>query len=625
MRQLVIATYLIMWCAPLRAQQKSLKYNTLNDSVAINKLDSVAIYSKGIADDHQLISQLLLTVNPSQTFAEALQKQSGIFVRSKGYGALSTPTYKGLGTMHIPIFINGVNVQSSSNGTMDLSLIDAIHFNKIQFSSQTYNVLGSQALGDAVSLESNRSQPMIDVNLSYGSLRECALSAKTQVSRDRFSYWLSVAGVNSDNKVSLSHYGIDSLLINTALRRMSAMQRIEYVLNSKSIIWSDLFYVSADREIPPAIGEYQLNRQQDLNVFHVTTYQYQFNNHSLLSVRNQVSREQIGFYQDLNQTNTLNTVHNVNTNASLKNRVSKFWLVEILGNHQRALYRSEGIREPASWNRTGGSYSIKRLGKKSLLNLTQGFVFWNNKLYTRANIQALLRFHPNRSFQIRVQKVYRLPVLNELFWYQPGRALGNPDLLAEQGYKLDLNFEHTGNKFRFRINPHVGFFDNWVQWGGFPEIIPVNVNRVTITGAIINSSFIHSLQGIKVLVQHNLHYVRSLYQLKDQQDTRHQKQLIFTPSWTSNFTISLTHKDYGIYSNTQFVGKNYFTSDNSTFLDPYLTVDFGGFYSFGQIRLGCSATNIFDQAYYTQPRTPLPGRVFRITLNYQLNFKHKKI
>jgi outer membrane receptor protein involved in Fe transport len=75
---------------------------------------------------------------------------------------------------------------------------------------------------------------------------------------------------------------------------------------------------------------------------------------------------------------------------------------------------------------------------------------------------------------------------------------------------------------------------------------------------------------------------------------------------------------WGIYGNLQYVGRNYVTSDNSSFIDPYYLMDLGGYYSHSKIRLGCSITNIMNTPYYTQPRTPLPGRIIKLTLNYIL-------
>jgi outer membrane receptor protein involved in Fe transport len=78
------------------------------------------------------------------------------------------------------------------------------------------------------------------------------------------------------------------------------------------------------------------------------------------------------------------------------------------------------------------------------------------------------------------------------------------------------------------------------------------------------------------------------------------------------------NENYGLFSNVQYVGKNFVTSDNSSFIDPYYLIDVGGYYSYSKIRLGCSITNIMNSPYYTQPRTPLPGRIIKLTLNYKI-------
>ena len=127
------------------------------DSIIIDVpvyLDSIEVgVSKQIAGK-KLISSTLLKANPNQNFAELLQKQSGIFIRSSGAGMLSTPSYKGLGTQQTPIVINGANMQSSMNGTMDLSLIDAAHFGRVSLNPAGQNATGAQNMGDAISLSS---------------------------------------------------------------------------------------------------------------------------------------------------------------------------------------------------------------------------------------------------------------------------------------------------------------------------------------------------------------------------------------------------------------------------------------------------------------------------------------
>lgn len=115
-----------------------------------------------------------------------------------------------------------------------------------------------------------------------------------------------------------------------------------------------------------------------------------------------------------------------------------------------------------------------------------------------------------------------------------------------------------------------------------------------------------------------MHYVRSVYRFDDKNTLRQNKQLIFTPRFTSNLTFSVIEENFGLFGNIQFVGKNYVATDNYSYIDAYYLVDIGGYYNHSKIRLGCSITNIMNTPYFTKPRTPLPGTTIKLTLNYQI-------
>ena len=252
------------------------------------------------------------------------------------------------------------------------------------------------------------------------------------------------------------------------------------------------------------------------------------------------------------------------------------------------------------------------------IKLIQGLVNWNDRWANSARLSAKIRINDNYLFEGDLQKVYRLPVLNELYWFQPGEAMGNLALKPEEGYKVDFRLAYSYKAFILQLNPHFGFFQNWIQWSGFPEISPENIHRINSSGAVLNASYTYSVNECQLLIRLNTHYVNSTYQFDDENDPRHHKQLLFTPRYTSNLTLSLVNGQWGIYGNLQYVGKNYVTSDNSSFIDPYFLIDLGGYYSRPKIRLGCSITNIMNSPYYTQPRTPLPGRIIKLTLNYKI-------
>ena len=601
----------------LMAQVNHADFSEVDDSSMVIGLDSVDIFSKSISPNEELIAQVFLKTNPFQTYAELLQKQSGVFIRSDGYGVLSTPSFKGLGTMQMPIIINGVNMQSSMNGTMDLSLIDAIHFKNAQFGSSDLRTLGSPSLGAGVAMDSDLSNEGIDINLSYSNLRELGLGAKYSFVKKRFKYALSTSFVNSQNRISLKPYELDSILSNTDIQRFSLIQNMAFDLTSKSSIQSMLYFLNADRGIPPSIGENNQNRQQDNNIVHLFTYRNKLNSNSSLKISNQLSHEKIQFFLSKNNIQTNSQVSNINTNISLMQKISHKTELLINVQNQRAYYSSDALINRVTWNRILASYELTKKFDKGSVKFVQGIVNWNNQWAMNAGLNGKILFNKFYSLKGELQKVYRLPVLNELYWYQPSEAIGNLALKPEEGYKLDFGLAYSDKKASIQINPHIGFFKNWIQWIGLPNS-PQNISQVLVTGAVLNASYSYPINGYKFIVRSNMHYVRSVYRFDDKNTLRQNKQLIFTPRFTSNLTFSVIEENFGLFGNIQFVGKNYVTRDNYSFIDAYYLVDIGGYYNHSKIRLGCSITNIMNTPYFTKPRTPLPGTTIKLTLNYQI-------
>jgi outer membrane cobalamin receptor len=618
MKSAFAALLLICLSTCLKAQDKSSATLSSGDTSKVVGLDSISVFSRGISRNDQLISQVFQKTNPMQTYADLLQKQSGVFVRSRGNAALSTPSFKGLGTMHLPILINGVNMQSSMNGTMDLSLIDAVHFSNTQFVTPNGQMLGSPSLGDGLALESDMNDRGFEMNLSYGSLEEMGLSGRYSLHRKRIKYVLSSAYVNSQNQISLLPYDMDSILSNADFRRLGLVQNVDFKLSARSSLHSMLYYLNADRGIPSAFLENHQNRQEDENLVHVLTFKTQLSSKSSLQISNQFSNESILFVQSNNNVRTSSDVLNLNTSLGYHKQLAESTAIQINIQHQSATYLSDALENKANWDRLFGSYELIRNFNRGNIKLVQGLVNWNDRRANSACLSAKIKINDNYLFEGDLQKVYRIPVLNELYWYQPGEAMGNLALKPEEGYKVDFRLAYSHKALNLQLNPHFGFFQNWIQWSGYPEISPENIHRVNISGAVLNASYTYPVNECQLVIRLNTHYVNSTYQFDDQNDPRHHKQLLFTPRYTSNLTLSLLNGQWGIYGNLQYVGRNYVTSDNSSFIDPYYLMDLGGYYSHSKIRLGCSITNIMNTPYYTQPRTPLPGRIIKLTLNYIL-------
>ena len=598
-----------------------LQAQTSSDTSAM--LDSIRISADRLLLNQRLFSEELLKVNPSQSFAELLQKQTGIFIKTSGVGSLNTPSYKGLGTMHIPINIDGANMQSSMNGTMDLSLIDAFHFSQSSFGDQDNQQLGQSNMGSSLQLITGKIKPQVEFNVSGNTQRGQSVGLKYGNLSKKWKYQASFFGNQSENNVSLASYiGEDSLLENNAFQKASLLQSVSYQSPQFGIWKNTIYFQVSERFIPPALQSSSDAKQSDRNFMMLNKYQKQLKRRWSVLAQNQLWKEEIRFQSEARNLSAQNQVWNVNSTVQVAKRFTKkLRVVGGLGN-EMATYTATNLEDDVNYNRLRAFYDATFRIKKSRFLLSQQLVMFDaNKFSHNASIEGVRGIGKYNQVLLRAQRVYRLPTLNELYWYEPGFASGNLQLNPEEGEKIDLVFSRDTEKLNFSINPFVGWYENLIAWQGFPEISPVNLQSVFIRGVELKTLLTYSVWKGRLAINTNIHYVKSTYNPSDEQDATFGKQLIYTPEITANLTVTYSTDKFGIYLNEQFVGENYVTSDNSNSLESYYLTEVGGYYRFNQLRCGISVSNLFNTAYFTIPNTPLPGRVININANYILKIK----
>ena len=92
----------------------------------------------------------------SSTIADLLNRESGLFIKSYGTGALATVSLRGSAAAHTAVYWNGFNLQSPMHGNADLSLIPAFLIDNINVQYGGNGPLGgSGSLGGAIHLKQN--------------------------------------------------------------------------------------------------------------------------------------------------------------------------------------------------------------------------------------------------------------------------------------------------------------------------------------------------------------------------------------------------------------------------------------------------------------------------------------
>ena len=88
--------------------------------------------------------------------SELLSKYSGLNVRSYGPSGLATASLRGTGSNHTAVFWEGINVQSSMNGSLDLTLVPTSFVDEVAVQyGGAGSLFGSGTLGGAIHLTSD--------------------------------------------------------------------------------------------------------------------------------------------------------------------------------------------------------------------------------------------------------------------------------------------------------------------------------------------------------------------------------------------------------------------------------------------------------------------------------------
>jgi iron complex outermembrane receptor protein len=243
-----------------------------------------------------------------------------------------------------------------------------------------------------------------------------------------------------------------------------------------------------------------------------------------------------------------------------------------------------------------------------------------------------VEYHPVRILKVgaNLSTFYRQPTLNELYWI-PG---GNRDLHPESGEGADAIVTVSREKENFRFSLSGSLFSrsvrNWILWvpgtGGNPS--PLNLQQVWSRGGETswNMDFFSGQWrlGLKV----NTSYVRStVVESEIANSGSVGRQLIYTPLYTANSNLSAGFRNSSIFCLVQYAGYRFTTTDNSSWLHPYVVISLRATQSLNFLRcrlvLFAAVNNLLDQEYAVLAGRPMPLRSIECGITIHINHQLK--
>lgn len=609
------------------------------DSVVILASRSSA-FSAGIKTVHYDSASLNRFSNSGLN--DLLAAESELFIKSYGPGSLATSSFRGAGGNHTAVVWNGISLISPTHGLTDLSLLPMLFVDEVSIQYGGSGTLwGSGNVGGAVLLNSKIPAGegwRFDLSSNAGSFGNYQEAVRVQHAGKKADFSLRGFVQGGKNDFPYTNYNLSSLPLlhqyNAAVFQWGIMPEFAFRPNEKNEINVHGWIQYMERQIPPAMTQGATAAQQNDGNIRITANWNHYRDRSKFVFRTALLNDIIDYSDSLINLYSESRAWTLIAEGESTFRLFKGHLLQtgLINTFSKAY--SETYPEGKEQNRTAvfanfaGEVLHERLHYS--IGIREELV---DGEFTPVIPSAGINFQFFNWFDLRLNgtRSYRLPTFNDLYW-APG---GNPDLLPELGWSSDAGMSFHFKFYKWTLESDAGVFyrrmENWILWlptaGGYWS--PENVQEVLSRGIETAHSLGRNFGNWKLSCSVRSSYVISTNEkAASASDASLGKQLIYVPYNKTTASLMLQYKSWSIYSNYSFNGFRYTSSDNSEFLPGYnlysARLSWQHKFKTNTVKAFAEANNIFDQPYEVIASRPMPGRNFRMGIQFSFTCKTKK-
>ena len=599
--------------------------------VTTTKLNSAMVGKK-----IQTVDSTTLQLFKNQSLADLLSSSTPVFIKNYGPGALATTSFRGGNASQTAILWNGLNIQNSMLGQVDLSSISNNLFNQIDIEYGGSSALwGSGAMGGAIHLNNQHQfNKGFSTKLNYmiGEVGSKTMTSDIIYSSSKYSFSLKAFGLV--NKNQFSYFNKDSNKIlkyqHANYDQVSALPEFKFYLSPFQSLTASAWLTKANRNFPNTNSSLQnkITQKDESNRVNVN-WNYSKSNFTS-NFKTAYFLENLNYTDSIAKINSRSKMNTIIMESDNYYRWHKDQTLNVGSNFT--------INKAASNNYTGtkeldriafiagnkGSYFAGKL----ILNTTLRIEHSNTNLNPFTYNAGIDYFATNSlTLKLSAGKVYRLPTLNDLYWY-PG---GNINLKPEQGYTADgtIEFAKTIDHFSFNIQASAfnKLINNWILWlPGNTSSSPMNIQEVWSRGTESSTQLTYTNEKFYAQLKFISGYVLSTIKKSDlENDNTTNRQLIYTPRYNFNAIITIAYNKLILSYFHNYIGYRFTSSDNSTWLDPYHYSTLRLMYSYKIMNMNfgvfSNINNILNNQFEVMTNRPMPLRNIEIGIN--LNYSKK--
>lgn len=523
------------------------------------------------------------------------------------YGSLAglkTVSFRGFGSAHTNIYIDGIKVNNVQAGQADLGFlpIEAISHavvnyaqNSIDFRTERTWIYGNEKkIGGKVGMKVGSFGTFIPyVRLDYRTPKDYLISLNSSYTYSEGDFAYSDTNKRENNDIKAFKCGLDLF---------------KDIKNGD--FHSKAYVHSSERGIPGSLAWPSTDRQKDLNAFLQANLKKRFSKLYTLNLSGKISDDKLDYISEWGNSNynlvnaQLNSVHLFKANRHLNFSLAANAALDKLHSELYDALRAEFFSAAAARyendiidTRAALEYSavLEENGKIRGMLLPS--------LSAKVNIPKIL------TISALVCKTYSEPTFNDLFY--PG--YGNPDLKAEHGWIMDIGIDHVHILKEGKYYVTANFFyhnltDKIISAPTSDPTIwmPSNIGKVKAKGVDLVAGIQHNFLNAFRL------YLKAKYNFLDARDV----------PFTSRHSCVVDAKiEYETNTALGLVWQGHFdrTGSSGEALKNWNTLDINLYRFFpNRISANLSLKNILNYRYELVSDYPMPAR--SIILGIQYNF-----
>lgn len=648
-RRLLLVVLLSAPCCLLKAQEA--------DTLAPAQVFSVQ--SMPVIKAAEEASLYQLAVPPSQV-ADILRFFTGVQVKDYGgAGGLKTINVRSLGSEHVGIFLDGIQVDNAQNMQVDLGRFSTESIGQIQlYNAQKSTRLQSAkayASGAVVHLQSQW-PVLLDksggrVSLRGGAFGTIAPSLQwDQRISSRLQLQASAAFVSTNGRYPYPCFDTTLVRENGDLRSLRLEARLLGQVRGGS--WNvHLYTYGSERGFPgPVIRRAQgfpfsAERQSDQDIFVQGGWQQEWSARYAMAIKFKYSRNYTHYdtHPEKNPMAIPYDLHYLQQSAYLSVAQSyilaDFWSVDLATDVQfNALDSDAGafvtprrtsfygaLATRLAWEKIRASAQVVYQGSWDTFDTPQAGGWSRENAFRNAWMPAFsIWASPWRWLEVDAyaKSSYRLPSFNDLYYSLIGNAALEPEQALQAGADVRATAHYGAWHWDLRVSPY---------WNSVRQKIVAIPTLSQFRWTMLNIGRVETL-GLDACARTNFHYgpwtldLALRYSLQRALDrstpgsSTYGNQIPYIPLHSGSICFSAAWKDWELTWDSSFTGSRWSRTANipDYYLAPWSITDV----SLGkllrlhplrhrarcpELRLGLTCGNLFNQPYQIVQGYPMPG------------------